>query len=123
MEVVLLATLAVVGLLAEVWQSARMTSLSLERDRVRADLSQQTARLEFDRADLGRLLTRERIEPHARRLELQPVLAAQVIELPATYLVQGDAIPASGNAPEPSWIGRVARALVPEATARSQNGR
>ena len=122
MDVVVLALLVVGALLVEVWQTARMAELSLARDRARSELAQQQARLEFDRADLDRVTMLAQLERHARKLELAPVVAAQVIELPADYLAHGEAIPVAGKAPETSWIGRAARALVPEAIAKSRTG-
>jgi hypothetical protein len=122
MEVVVLAMVVVGALLVEVWQTTRMAELRLALDGARAEHAQQIARLEFDRANLVRHLTRAQLEPHAKRLALAPVSSAQVVELPATYLAHGETVPGTGSVPEPSWIARAARALVPEATARSRNG-
>ncbi len=121
-ELGLFAALVLGALLVEVWQSARLAQLSLERDRSRALLSQELARLEFDHARLDRGATRAELDPQARQLGMMPVEAGQVIELPSQYLTRAEAAPGSGLPPALAWVGSLSRVFVPEALARTRTG-
>jgi hypothetical protein len=109
-------------LLVEVWQTSRMAELGIRLDHARATLAQERARLDYARARLDQDLTRTQQEPIAMRLGLAPMNGAQQIDLPADYLA-GETTPATDPAaPRMAWLDRVARVLIPDATARSRTG-
>jgi hypothetical protein len=114
----LLATLVVGMLLVEVWQSTRMAELSLRLDQSRAALQQTQARLEFVRAELDRRSTRAELTPLASQLGLAPPEAQQVVVLPVEYLAEDEA---GRDDRSRLWAERLARVLVPEATARGRS--
>ena len=113
----LLAVVVLAVLLTEVWQSSRMAELSLRLDHHTRALSQAKARLEYVRAERERVTTRAELDRVARQMGLAPIEAAQLVALPSNYLEGGGARDRSHGAPMLAWVGRAARALVPEATA------
>jgi len=115
-----LAGLALLGLLlAEVWQNARVTQLCLNLERTERALTAAQAREAYVRAQLDRRATRAALSPMAGSLGLVPADARQVVTLPAEYLARDASRPAG---PALALAERVARVLVPEATARERSG-
>jgi len=115
--------LVIVGmLLVEVWQSSRMAELGLGLDQKRSTLTQERSRLQFLQARVGQELTRTQEEPIAHRLGLAPMAANQQIDLPADYLVAETSARSSPGTTRMAWLDRVARTLIPDATARSRSG-
>lgn len=113
---------AVVGmLLVEVWQCSRVAQLSLALDQIHKLALQAQARLEFVQAQVDRQTTRTELAPLASRLELVPVDAQQVVQLPSEFLADArDGRTAEEPQSVLAWAERASRALVPEATARSR---
>ena len=121
-ELFLIAVAAVGMLLVEVWQSSRMTELCLSLEKSRAAVQHAQARLDVTRARLERQTTRAQLVPLASELGLAPADAQQVVQLPSEYLADAADAPAEGKAPTAvAWAERVARALVPDATARARD--
>ena len=120
-ELWLVALVAVGMLLVEVWQSSRMAELCLALDHNRAAVQQAQARLEYLRAQLDRRTTRAELAPQASLLELVPVDAKQVVQLPPEYLAAADDHAGGDAHPALAWAERVSRVLVPEATARGRD--
>lgn len=121
-ELWLVATVAVGMLLVEVWQSSRVTQLSLALDRSRTSLQQVRARWDCASARLQHQNTRAQLVPLAAEMGLAPADAQQVVQLPAEYLAGALDVPSEGKAPAAlAWAERAARALVPEATARARD--
>ncbi len=117
-----LAVVVVGMLLVEVWQSARMAELGLQLDHQRVTLAQERSRLDYARVLLEQQLTRSQQEPIARRLGLAPMTGAQQIDLPADYLAgEGSSAPAGAPTSRMAWLDRLARTLIPDATARSRS--
>ncbi|MBI5709595.1 MAG: hypothetical protein HZC42_04710 [Candidatus Eisenbacteria bacterium] len=108
-------------LLVEVWQCSRVAQLSLALDQTRKLAQQAQARLQFVQAQVDRQTTRTELAPLASRLELVPVDAQQVVQLPSEFLADAQDV---RTAEEPrsalAWAERASRVLVPEATARSR---
>ena len=117
-----LAAAAAVGLLlVEVWQSSRVTELSFSLEKSRSALVQAQARIESAQARLERQTTRAVLAPVAATLGLVPADARQIVSLPSAYLADGEAATRDGVPVSLlAWAERAARALVPEATARSR---
>ncbi|HTO91246.1 MAG TPA: hypothetical protein VMJ70_08960 [Candidatus Sulfotelmatobacter sp.] len=109
-------------LLAEVWQNARVTELSLRLERTRHSLSAVEAREAYVSAQLQRRATRSALSPMASELGLAPADARQVVVLPADYLSSDESSSGPSRAVALAWVDRFSRALVPEATARGRNG-
>jgi hypothetical protein len=123
-ELWLVAAAAVGMLLVEVWLSSRVAELAIALDRNRSSLVAAQARMEFVQAQLERQTTRATLAPLAAELGLSPADARQVVALPAAYLAASDAPARSGAAPGAvAWAERIARALVPDATARGRVNR
>lgn len=121
-ELFLIAVAAVGMLLVEVWQSSRMTELCMSLEKSRAMVQHAQARLDVTRARLERQTTRAELVPLASELGLAPADAQQVVQLPSEYLADAADAPADGKAPTAmAWAERVARALVPDATARARD--
>jgi hypothetical protein len=79
--------------------------------------------VDYLRAEGERRITRAELAPVARQLGLAPAQAHQVVALPSAYLAEAQ--PAEGRSGTPSlwtWAERAARALVPDATARTRIG-
>jgi hypothetical protein len=120
-EVWLMAVVVVCMLLVEVWQSARMTEVCVELTRGRRDLGHEQSRLAYERAQWERSITRTELEPLAARLDLRPMDASQMVQLPARFLAPEGGT-AADRAPALAWLDGLSRAIVPEATARSRTG-
>lgn len=117
-----LAAAAVLGLLlVEVWQSSTLTERVQEMDRMRSELVEAQARLEYAQARLEQLTTRTELAPLVERMGLVPADAAQIVHVPAEFLEDGDAPAAPEKAPTLLAIAeRASRVLVPDATARGR---
>jgi hypothetical protein len=121
-ELFLIAVAAVGMLLVDVWQSSRMTELCLSLEKSRAAVQHAQARLDVTRARLERQTTRAELVPLASELGLAPADARQVVQLPSEYLAGATDAPAEGKVSTAmAWAERVARALVPDATARARD--
>ena len=121
-EMFLIAVAAVGMLLVEVWQSSRMTELCLSLEQSRASLQHARARLDVSRARLERQTTRAELVPLASELGLAPADTKQIVQLPSEYLADAADTPEPGKTPTAmAWAERVARALVPDATARARD--
>jgi hypothetical protein len=121
-ELFLIAVAAVGMLLVEVWQSSRMTELCMSLEKSRATLQHAQARLDVTRARFERQTTRAELVPLASELGLAPADAQQIVQLPSEYLAGAADAPDPGKAPTAmTWAERVARALVPDATARARD--
>jgi hypothetical protein len=121
-ELLLIAVAAVGMLLVEVWQSSRVTELCLSLESSRAALQHMQARLDVSHARLERQTTRAELVPLASQLGLAPADARQVVQLPSEYLADAADAPTESRAPGAlAWAERAARALVPDATARSRD--
>jgi hypothetical protein len=115
-----LAALGLLGLLlGEVWQNARVAELCLRLERTHRALEAAQAREAYVRADLERRVTRAALSGVAHSLGLVPAEARQLVALPAEYLAR-DA--SRGTGPALALAERIARVLVPEATARERSG-
>jgi hypothetical protein len=123
-ELWLVAAAAVGMLLVEVWLSSRVAELAITLDRNRSALVAAQARMEFVQAQLERQTTRATLAPLACELGLSPADVGQVVALPAAYLAASSASTRSAAAPlATAWAERIARALVPDATARGRVNR
>jgi len=121
-EMWLIAVVAVGMLLVEVGQSSRMTELCLSLEKSRAALQHARARLDVSHARLERQITRAELVPLASELGLAPADAQQVVQLPSEYLADAADAPTEGRDPTAlAWAERVARSLVPDATARARD--
>jgi hypothetical protein len=119
-EVWMVAIAVVAMLLVEVWQSARMAEVAMTLDQSRKQLVQERSRLEFDRAEVERGLTRAELVPVADRLGLSPVEGSRQIELPVAYLARDSEASEAAAATRVAWMQRAWRAVVPDAFARSR---
>ncbi|HTM57235.1 MAG TPA: hypothetical protein VL123_02345 [Candidatus Udaeobacter sp.] len=120
-ELWLVAAVVVTMMLVEVWQSSRVTQLSLRLDQTRSALVQAQARLQFERAELERRSTRSELTPVATQLGLAPADARQIVNLPAEYLADAGEIDRGANAASLGTLAeRVSHVLVPDATARAR---
>ena len=120
-ELWLVAAVVVAMMLVEVWQSSRVTQLSLGLDQTRSALVQAQARLQFERAELERRSTRSELTPVATQLGLAPADARQIVNLPAEYLADAGEIDRGANAASLGTLAeRVSHVLVPDATARAR---
>ena len=109
-------------LLAEVWQNARVTQLSLQLERTHHTLAAAEAREAYVSAQLQRRSTRSELSPMAGELGLAPADARQVVVLPADYLSSDESSTGHASGAALAWVDRFSSALVPEATARARNG-
>jgi len=109
-------------LLAEVWQNASVTELSLRLERTRHSLAAVEAREAYVSAELQHRATRSALTPMASELGLKPADSHQVVVLPADYLSSDETSSSGSGAVALQWVERFSRALVPEATARGRNG-
>ena len=120
-EMFLIAVAAVGMLLVEVWQSSRVTELSMSLESSRSTLQHMQARLDVSHARLERQTTRAELVPLASQLGLAPADARQIVQLPSEYLADAADAPTESRAPGAlAWAERAARALVPDATARAR---
>jgi hypothetical protein len=120
-ELWLVAAVAIGMLLVEVWQSSKVTELSLSIGQTRSALFETQTHVEHLRVQKERRITRAELAPTARKLGLEPAQAQQVVALPTAYLADGRSTGRTANQPfYVVWAERASRFLVPEATARGR---
>lgn len=108
--------------LVEVWEHAKVQSLSVELGKMKSDLKHETDRSAWFNRELDRASSRTALLPVAMSTGLRPVDPTQIVSLPEEYLVpdEGRAREA-GSSTLLASAGRALQSLVPDAAARGRH--
>ncbi len=107
--------------LTEVWEHAKVQSLSVELGRMKSDLKHETDRTAWFNRELDRASSRSALLPVAMNTGLRPVDPAQIVSLPEEYLVpDAGGQRENGSSTLLASAGRVLQSLVPDAAARGR---